>query len=563
MRAKEGTARLQAKISADETTGDDTVSATVVTSRSAGSQPPTSGGSSSPGPSAAREDTPIVESSPSGAAPAAVASEHQILLQLGEGGTAQVFLAVKRGAEGIEKLVVLKILKATLADNAELRRMFVREARFSAGLNHGNIVQTIAILQRSGLPAIEMEYLDGQSLAGILAKARDTLPLELHLRILIDALRGLHYAHELTDLAGEPLNVVHRDVSPQNIFVSYDGQVKLIDFGIVKQLGAGDQTATGVVKGKIRYMPPEQIQAQPLDRRVDLYAAGVLLWEAVARQKMWKGLTDVTIMHHTVSGQIPPLRDLSPRVPAELERIVHKALARDREDRYATAADLEADLESFLAGSTRATTRDVSNFVSGVFAEVRAQRKRLVNQELQRRARQDGAALDTDTARSSLIPEMPRSLGEASSSTKEPRSRSASGTEPREPAPPKRTRAVMLSAAALLLAGGVLWWSGALSRRAPLAPVASAAPEMRAAPTLTPSTPPSAASPPPPAVAAGTPTAAASTKAPSPHRTTVSPNAAAPPGPVDERKAAPPGKGCQPPFTIDADGTKRFKPECL
>ncbi len=141
--------------------------------------------------------------------------------------------------------------------------MFVTEARFSARLNHANIVQTTAIVQRAGMPAIVMEYLEGQSLATLLGGTRGTIPLELHLRILVDALRGLHYAHELTDLEGRPLRVVHRDVSPQNIFVSYDGQVKLIDFGIAKLAGAGQETATGVIKGKVRYMPPEQIRGRP------------------------------------------------------------------------------------------------------------------------------------------------------------------------------------------------------------------------------------------------------------------------------------------------------------
>ncbi len=309
---------------------------------------------------AAGDDEPASGESTLGGTPRAAPEEgHHLLLQLGEGGTAQVFLAVQSGAEGVDKLVVLKVIKPGFADNDELRRMFVNEARFAARLNHANIVQTIAIVQRAGLPAIVMEYLEGQSLATLLNHDRRAIPLELHLRILVDALRGLHYAHELTDLAGEPLDVVHRDVSPQNVFVGFDGQVKLVDFGIAKLAGGGNETATGVIKGKARYMPPEQIRGEVLDRRVDLYAAGVLLWEAATQEKMWKGQSEVAIMHRVLSGRIPDPLETNPDIPAELDRIIRKALAFEREDRYAAAAELEAELEAFLGTSAPVTSRDV------------------------------------------------------------------------------------------------------------------------------------------------------------------------------------------------------------
>src|SRR5262249_23039068 len=148
-------------------------------------------------------------------------------------------------------------------------------------------------------------YLEGQALSTILARSRDALPLPMHLAILSHALSGLHYAHEYTDFDGVRLNIVHRDMTPHNVFVTYDGHVKLLDFGIAKLDRAEGGTETGVVKGKIRYMPPEQITGETVDRRADVFAVGVMLWEAAARQRMWPNDSEPTIMHRIVNGEIP------------------------------------------------------------------------------------------------------------------------------------------------------------------------------------------------------------------------------------------------------------------
>src|SRR5688572_16530728 len=221
------------------------------------------------------------------------------IAELGQGGTANVFLACARGPSDFNKLVVLKVLKHELAHEHEFRSMFMNEARLAARLNHPNVVQTNEVMEVDGRPVLVMEYLEGQTLSRILARSRDAarggveMPLTLHLRVMIDVLSGLHYSHELIDYDGTPLRVVHRDMTPHNVFVSYDGRVCILDFGIAKLTGLGVQaTQTGVIKGKLRYMPQEQVLGLPLDRRADLFAVGVMLWEAAAREKMWRGLSD-------------------------------------------------------------------------------------------------------------------------------------------------------------------------------------------------------------------------------------------------------------------------------
>src|SRR5688572_14349718 len=303
--------------------------------------------------------------------------KYRILSQLGEGGSATVYLAVARGPSGFSKLVVLKTLKRSVSDEPELQRMFLNEARLAARLNHPNVVQTNEVIEDRGLPVIVMEYLEGQPLAKLLLVARGGLPLTTHLRVIADALNGLHHAHELTDFDGTRLGLVHRDMTPQNVFVTYDGHTKVLDFGIAKLAGANrPETETGVIKGKLRYMPPEQITGENIDRRTDIYAVGVMLWEAAAGEQMWKGLTDAQVMHQVLNGKIPSPRTVRPDVPERIEQICMKALSSDPEERHATAAELEADLEGALDElGSRVTQRSVGKTVSDLFAVERKQIK--------------------------------------------------------------------------------------------------------------------------------------------------------------------------------------------
>jgi serine/threonine-protein kinase len=238
--------------------------------------------------------------------------------------------------------------------------MFLGEARLSARMNHPNVVQVYEVFKQNNLPVIVMEYLDGQSLATLLARCGGSgdFPVEVGIAILAKTLAGLQYAHSLTDYSGEPLHLVHRDVSPHNVMIGYDGQVKLVDFGIAKLKNQNGQTRTGVIKGKLNYMAPEQVHGD-MDHRADIFAVGVMLWEIVARQRYWGDSGDATIIGRLLTGNIPQLRDAKPDVDPELERICLKALAVDPDKRYARAAEMQSDLEAFLKGSTVDVTQEV------------------------------------------------------------------------------------------------------------------------------------------------------------------------------------------------------------
>lgn len=314
-----------------------------------------------------------------------IEGKYRVLAQLGQGGTANVSLAALRGPSGFNKLVVLKSMKHALKAEPEFARMFMTEARLAARLNHPNIVQTNEVFEFHGLPVIVMEYLEGQPLSNILMRAHQGggFPLAMHLKVLSDVLGALHYAHELRDYDGTPLGVVHRDVSPHNVFVTFDGQVKLLDFGIAKLAGTHAETATGVIKGKLRYMPPEQVAAEGVDRRSDVYSVGVMLWEAVTGKKLWQGMSDATVMNRVLTGHVIKAKEMTPDVPPELERIIDKAMAPEPEHRFATALEMQAELNAFLDGlPSPVHHRDIGKRVADSFADVREQTRRLLDEHL-------------------------------------------------------------------------------------------------------------------------------------------------------------------------------------
>ena len=313
------------------------------------------------------------------------ADKYTLLAELGRGGMANVYLAVARGPSGFNKLVVLKCLRSDLSDDAELIALFLEEARVSARLNHPHVVQAYEVGEHAGRPVIVMEYLEGQTLASLVERATPggRLPLSLHLRILVDALEGLHHAHELTDYAGKRLDLVHRDVSPQNIFVTFDGQVKVLDFGIAKIVNSRSQTSTGVLKGKVHYMAPEQMLCLPVDRRADLYAAGVMAWQAATGQRMWKDVTDLQVMTLVTNEGAPLPRTVNPAVSPALEAIIMKALARNPDDRYATALEFAAELESFMEDTgTGVSNRGLATLMRELFEDVRNETRAIVEAQL-------------------------------------------------------------------------------------------------------------------------------------------------------------------------------------
>ena len=349
----------------------------------------------------------------------ATIGKYQAFAQLGSGGMADVSLAVARGPSGFNKLVVLKMLRQPLANEPEFRQLFLNEARLSARLSHPNVVQIFEITDGEGGPVLVMEYLDGASLNHVLDRARqdNALPLAMGLRIVSEALSGLHYAHELADYDGSPLNVVHRDVSPHNIHVTFDGQVKVLDFGIARVRGTTSDTNTGVIKGKVRYMAPEQMGGTAVDRRADIYSMGAVLWEVATGHRLWKGCSDIETMNRVMNEGVPRARSANPDVPASVEAIIAKALSQEPDDRYATCLELQGDIDKILEEmSERVHNRDIGKMVEALFADLQRERKLAIENLLSTAT--SAAPVDgvTVTTPPSVLPVLPSSSGSGSGS---------------------------------------------------------------------------------------------------------------------------------------------------
>jgi serine/threonine protein kinase/ABC-type branched-subunit amino acid transport system substrate-binding protein len=302
----------------------------------------------------------------------------------------EVYLTLTQGGlGGFQKLVAVKLLRRDLAKDEDFRRMFLEEARLTARLNHPNVVQTNDVGEEQGRYYIAMEYLEGQTFERI-RRARNAsklFPLNMQIQMLVQALAGLHYAHELTDYDNTPLGIVHRDVTPSNVFVTYDGQVKLVDFGIAKVFDSLNHTRVGVLKGKARYMSPEQITGVTVDRRADIYSVGVTLWEMLSGSQIWPGRSETEILRRVSAGDIPlPPRDS----PYMLQQICTKAMAFHADDRFPNADALRSELDGYLA-QHMTPTRDkgLGPAVIELFRDERAQIRQVI--ETQMRGSRPGA----------------------------------------------------------------------------------------------------------------------------------------------------------------------------
>jgi eukaryotic-like serine/threonine-protein kinase len=301
---------------------------------------------------------------------------YQVVATLGHGGMADVYLARMMGPAGFSKLAVLKRLREDREhdDDHGFRAMFLDEARLAARLNHANIVQTFETGEDEQGVFMAMEYLEGQPLSLWLRRLRkrgERLPVEVCLYVLTSVLEALEYAHSLTDYDGARLGLVHRDVSPQNIFITYQGSVKLVDFGVAKAVNASQKTQVGVIKGKVAYMSREQAQgAADLDGRADVFSAAIVLWEALTGKRMWAKLGDLEILTNLIQGTpIERPSDSVPEVPRQLEDVLMKALAMNPEDRYQSAqAFLEALEGARNELGLRISAREVGLFVAKEFA---------------------------------------------------------------------------------------------------------------------------------------------------------------------------------------------------
>ncbi len=306
----------------------------------------------------------MVQPEPTTAAPQKV-GRYEVIAHLATGGMAQIYLARQTGLGSFERHVVLKTILRERATDQRFVTMFLDEAKLAATLNHQNVAQVYEVDQADGAYFMAMEYVHGENARAILETTLRrgwTIPLELAVMIISGAAAGLHHAHERRGKNGAPLNIVHRDVSPANIMVGYDGSVKVLDFGIAKAEERATKTVGGTIKGKYGYMSPEQCKGKPIDRRSDIFALGIVLYELTTLRRAFKGNDDFETMKRIVSGDVVIPSVAVPGYPRELEAIVLTALANDPNARFQTGQELIEALDAFtvrakLTGSNTAMGR--------------------------------------------------------------------------------------------------------------------------------------------------------------------------------------------------------------
>ena len=354
----------------------DTLSGVLSKSRpAAGATPPPA--PSVPRPAAPTPFPPKRREEPAAAVPASGPDrfgQYEIIEKIASGGMAELYKAKRTGVEGFQKIVAIKKILPHLADDEEFVTMFADEAKLAAQLNHPNIIHIYDLgkIQAGGY-FIAMEHVDGRDLRSIEQAAREhsvPLPVPLAVYIASKVASALDYAHRRRDADGHDLNIVHRDVSPQNILISYEGDIKLCDFGIAKAASKASKTQSGALKGKIQYMSPEQAWGRPIDRRSDLFSLGVVLHELLTGERLFSGDTDMNILEKVRTADVAPPSRANDEVPHNLDAVVLRALAKDPEERYANASDMLRDLESVLYSYTPAPgSADVAIYLHRLQAE--------------------------------------------------------------------------------------------------------------------------------------------------------------------------------------------------
>lgn len=480
----------------------------------------------------------------------AMAEKYTILANLSSGGMGTVHLGRAHGAAGFRRIVAIKCLHPHLASDASFVAMFLQEARLASRVRHPNVCSTLDVTGEGGELRLVMDYVHGESLSTLIDLCRSgqsPIPAEVVVAILVGTLAGLHAAHEARSESGDPLEIVHRDVSPQNVMVGEDGVPRVLDFGIAKAAQRVLTTQEGQLKGKIPYMSPEQLSGEPIDRRTDVYAAGVVLWEALTLRQLVSrdpGRAVAIILNESHASPRTFREDLS----LPLEQVVMKALSRNPGERFATAHDMLNALEAAVAPATPRRVSAWVQEVAGASLERRAQRfARLERNEVLEAEAIHSAASESPTAAPSPPQESPAakpvSTSDISQLTNAPRTKSAHAI---------RGRWTAAGTVALILAAGLtlVGWLARTPDSRLGAPTSNSVGAMVYESTAGSDS------------VALVPMAVESTEKP-----TASPEAGPatkPPRGVDPQAATAkpvPGR-CSPPFVV-RDGVKRFKPECL
>ncbi|MCC7542641.1 MAG: serine/threonine protein kinase, partial [Deltaproteobacteria bacterium] len=329
--------------------------------------------------------------------------KYEPLTQLATGGMAEIWLARERGVAGLERFVVLKRLLPHLASDRNVVEMFVSEARFVARLVHPNVVQIHELAEDDQGYFLVMEYVEGCTVRELMSsaeKSKRQVPAEVGVCIIEQACRGAHAAHELTDGSGRTLGLVHRDISPHNLMISPSGDVKLLDFGIAKATALAEATHTGSLKGKFGYMSPEQCRARRLDRRSDVFALGVVLWELLAAKRLFVRDSEFESMQAIVSGEHLLPSAVRTELPPALDAVVSKALQKDASDRFQTAEELRVAL---LAAAEEAGLKSSRDAVGAALAELLGDRIEQRSRALREAAERNTDAIDRGALHAALV----------------------------------------------------------------------------------------------------------------------------------------------------------------
>jgi serine/threonine-protein kinase len=390
----------------------------------------------------------------------------ELIAELAVGGMGSVYLARLSGAGGFQRLYAIKRLHDHLAKNEDFISMFLDEARLAARIHHPNVVPIVEIDTTEAGYYLVMEYIEGDTVWHLFnraAKSGKRVPDRVSLRIALDSLAGLHAAHQLTDDDGKPLEIVHRDVSPHNILVGVDGVSRITDFGIARAATRLAVTQSGQLKGKLAYMAPEQARSETVDRRADVFSMGICLWEMLAGQRLFKSEFEADTLDRLLYDPIPTLTSVAPSVPREIEAVCMKALTRDPDKRFATAAEFADALEQAarphdLVGGKR----EVSSSVDGILGSDLAERREALRAW---RIESDPGRASSAAGPPSVVP----STSGVSEVESVPGGTSVPETSAVAIAPESRrggTIGVAVFAAGLALASGLLEWNRAHAQRA-------------------------------------------------------------------------------------------------
>ena len=320
--------------------------------------------------------------------PGSTLGRYEVLMPIAEGGMAAVWAARMKGSRGFQKVVAIKTMLPDLSDDMDFEAMFYDEARLVARIRHPHVCEMVDLGDEDGMLYIVMEWVDGDTLFTLnrRAKHKGGIPLPLLLRIASDASAGLHAAHELRDEQGKPLGLVHRDVSPQNIMISFDGIVKLVDFGVAKAAGRMHETrVAGVMKGKVPYLSPEQLSSGKVDRRSDIFSLGIVLYAMVSGRHPFRAQEDAKTIENICTRAPVPLRELVPDTRPELEAIILKALEKDPADRWQSCAEMQRALDQLLGSmGVTVTDGDVAAFLRDTLGDIIEERRAALKEAIRK-----------------------------------------------------------------------------------------------------------------------------------------------------------------------------------